>query len=158
MRFSEENAEAVGNLYTLLVNCDSNWEQLLTNPAPKIKMSWKLVISSILWTKRQHSWSFWTNYYFWLCDIILCSQYTSALHSVYFTFGCDLFLTAFFFCSPACKPGYYKAFSGNTKCSKCPQHSSSHDQAATICHCDKGFYRGIKDPASMACTSKNYFK
>ncbi|XP_008402573.1 ephrin type-A receptor 6-like [Poecilia reticulata] len=52
----------------------------------------------------------------------------------------------------ACKPGYFKAFAGNTKCSKCPQHSSSHDQAATICHCDKGFYRGIKDPSSMACT------
>ncbi|XP_053722801.1 ephrin type-A receptor 6-like isoform X2 [Synchiropus splendidus] len=52
----------------------------------------------------------------------------------------------------ACKPGSFKAYAGNTKCSKCPPHSSSHDQAATICHCDKGFYRAIKDPSSTACT------
>ncbi|KAG8001677.1 Ephrin type-A receptor 6, partial [Nibea albiflora] len=54
--------------------------------------------------------------------------------------------------SPACKPGSFKAYAGNTKCSKCPPHSSSHDQAATICHCDKGFYRAIKDSSAMACT------
>ncbi|KAG7222343.1 hypothetical protein INR49_016298 [Caranx melampygus] len=52
----------------------------------------------------------------------------------------------------ACRPGFFKAYAGNTKCSKCPPHSSSHDQAATICHCDKGFYRAIKDPSTMACT------
>ncbi|XP_078103124.1 ephrin type-A receptor 6-like isoform X1 [Sander vitreus] len=52
----------------------------------------------------------------------------------------------------ACKPGFFKAFAGNTICSKCPPHSSSHDQAATICHCDKGFYRAIKDSSTMACT------
>ncbi|TKS70269.1 Ephrin type-A receptor 6 [Collichthys lucidus] len=52
----------------------------------------------------------------------------------------------------ACKPGSFKAYAGNTKCSKCPPHSSSHDQAATICHCDKGFYRAIKDSSAMACT------
>eukprot|EP00064_Thunnus_orientalis_P015446 superscaffoldBa00002862_g15498 len=52
----------------------------------------------------------------------------------------------------SCKPGFFKAYAGNTKCSKCPPHSSSHDQAATICHCDKGFYRAIKDPSTMACT------
>uniref|UniRef100_A0A7N6A3G2 Ephrin type-A receptor 6 n=1 Tax=Anabas testudineus TaxID=64144 RepID=A0A7N6A3G2_ANATE len=52
----------------------------------------------------------------------------------------------------ACKPGFFKAYAGNTKCSKCPAHSSSHDQAATICHCDKGFFRAIRDPSTMACT------
>ncbi|KAM6979864.1 ephrin type-A receptor 6-like [Aplochiton taeniatus] len=52
----------------------------------------------------------------------------------------------------ACKPGFYKAYAGNIKCSKCPPHSSSHDQAATICHCDKGFYRATRDPSSMACS------
>ncbi|XP_071187256.1 ephrin type-A receptor 6-like [Salvelinus alpinus] len=51
-----------------------------------------------------------------------------------------------------CRPGSYKALSGNIKCSKCPPHSSSHDQAATLCHCDKGFYRAAKDPSTMACT------
>ncbi|XP_067116870.1 ephrin type-A receptor 6 isoform X2 [Osmerus mordax] len=52
----------------------------------------------------------------------------------------------------ACKPGFYKAYAGNIKCSKCPPHSSSHDQAATVCHCEKGFYRAAKDPSTMACT------
>uniref|UniRef100_A0A8C7X1S7 receptor protein-tyrosine kinase n=1 Tax=Oryzias sinensis TaxID=183150 RepID=A0A8C7X1S7_9TELE len=52
----------------------------------------------------------------------------------------------------ACRPGFFKAYAGNTKCSKCPLHSSSHDQAATICHCDKGFYRAAKDTSTMACT------
>uniref|UniRef100_A0AAV2LTE0 Ephrin type-A receptor 6 n=1 Tax=Knipowitschia caucasica TaxID=637954 RepID=A0AAV2LTE0_KNICA len=52
----------------------------------------------------------------------------------------------------ACKPGSFKAFAGNTKCSKCPPHSSSHDQAATVCHCDKSFFRALKDPSTMACT------
>ncbi|XP_070787249.1 ephrin type-A receptor 6-like, partial [Enoplosus armatus] len=51
-----------------------------------------------------------------------------------------------------CMPGFFKAYAGNTKCTKCPPHSSSHDQAATICHCDKGFYRDIKDSSTMACT------
>ncbi|XP_029600741.1 ephrin type-A receptor 6-like [Salmo trutta] len=55
------------------------------------------------------------------------------------------------FCQ-ACRPGSYKALSGNIKCSECPLHSSSHDQAATVCHCDKGFYRAAKDPSTMACT------
>ncbi|XP_064816229.1 ephrin type-A receptor 6-like, partial [Oncorhynchus masou masou] len=55
------------------------------------------------------------------------------------------------FCQ-ACRPGSYKALSGIIKCSKCPPHSSSHDQAATLCHCDKGFYRAAKDPSTMACT------
>nr|XP_057944534.1 ephrin type-A receptor 6-like isoform X1 [Doryrhamphus excisus] len=52
----------------------------------------------------------------------------------------------------ACKPGFFKPYAGNTKCSQCPLHSSSHDQAATMCHCEKGFYRANKDPSTMACT------
>ncbi|XP_024911331.1 ephrin type-A receptor 6-like isoform X2 [Cynoglossus semilaevis] len=52
----------------------------------------------------------------------------------------------------ACRPGFFKAYAENTKCSKCPLQSSSHDQAATICHCDKGFYRAVKDPPTLACT------
>ncbi|CAF99725.1 unnamed protein product, partial [Tetraodon nigroviridis] len=52
----------------------------------------------------------------------------------------------------ACKPGFFKAYAGNHKCSICPLHSSSHDQAATICHCDKGFYRAIQDSSTTSCT------
>uniref|UniRef100_A0A3Q2YKD9 receptor protein-tyrosine kinase n=1 Tax=Hippocampus comes TaxID=109280 RepID=A0A3Q2YKD9_HIPCM len=51
-----------------------------------------------------------------------------------------------------CKPGFFKPIAGNMKCSQCPLHSSSHDQAATMCHCEKGFYRANKDPSTMACT------
>ncbi|KAM8856961.1 ephrin type-A receptor 6-like isoform X2 [Synchiropus splendidus] len=52
----------------------------------------------------------------------------------------------------ACHPGFYKAFAGNVKCSKCPPHSFSHGEGATICHCEKGYFRAEKDPPTMACT------
>uniref|UniRef100_A0A3P8XQ62 Ephrin type-A receptor 6 n=1 Tax=Esox lucius TaxID=8010 RepID=A0A3P8XQ62_ESOLU len=52
----------------------------------------------------------------------------------------------------ACKPGFYKAFAGNIKCSKCPPHSYSYGEGAILCHCEKGFYRAEKDPPTMACT------
>lgn len=58
---------------------------------------------------------------------------------------------------PACHPGFYKAFAGNIKCSKCPPHSYSYGEGAAICRCEKGFYRADKDPPTMACTRK-YFK
>ncbi|TRY54361.1 hypothetical protein DNTS_011125 [Danionella cerebrum] len=54
--------------------------------------------------------------------------------------------------SIACRPGFYKAFAGNIKCSKCPPHSSSHVEASSQCHCEKNFYRSSKDPPTMACT------
>ncbi|KAM3862102.1 ephrin type-A receptor 6 [Diretmus argenteus] len=52
----------------------------------------------------------------------------------------------------ACHPGFYKAFSGNIKCSKCPPHSFSYGEGADICRCEKGFFRAEKDPPTMACT------
>ncbi|KAM4609026.1 ephrin type-A receptor 6-like [Polymixia lowei] len=52
----------------------------------------------------------------------------------------------------ACHPGFYKAFAGNIKCSKCPPHSFSYGEGATICRCEKGFFRTEKDPPTMACT------
>ncbi|XP_053184180.1 ephrin type-A receptor 6-like [Scomber japonicus] len=52
----------------------------------------------------------------------------------------------------ACRPGFYKAFAGNIKCSKCPPHSFSYGEGATICRCEKGFFRAEKDPPTMACT------
>lgn len=53
---------------------------------------------------------------------------------------------------PACHPGFYKAYAGNVKCSKCPPHSFSYGQGATICRCETGFFRAEKDPPTMACT------
>ncbi|XP_060226584.1 ephrin type-A receptor 6 isoform X4 [Meriones unguiculatus] len=52
----------------------------------------------------------------------------------------------------ACRPGFYKAFAGNTKCSKCPPHSSTYIEATSVCRCEKGYFRAEKDPPSMACT------
>ncbi|XP_046903658.1 ephrin type-A receptor 6-like [Hypomesus transpacificus] len=52
----------------------------------------------------------------------------------------------------ACRPGFYKAFAGNIKCSKCPPHSFSYGEGAALCLCEKGFFRAQKDPPTMACT------
>ncbi|XP_053937735.1 ephrin type-A receptor 6 isoform X6 [Cuculus canorus] len=52
----------------------------------------------------------------------------------------------------ACRPGFYKAFAGNVKCSKCPPHSSTHIEATSVCQCEKGYFRAEKDPPTMACT------
>ncbi|XP_020496756.1 ephrin type-A receptor 6 [Labrus bergylta] len=52
----------------------------------------------------------------------------------------------------ACHPGFYKAYAGNIKCSKCPPHSFSYGEGASICRCENGFFRAEKDPPTMACT------
>ncbi|XP_007500858.2 ephrin type-A receptor 6 isoform X2 [Monodelphis domestica] len=52
----------------------------------------------------------------------------------------------------ACRPGFYKAFAGNIKCSKCPPHSLTYMEATSVCQCEKGYFRAEKDPPSMACT------
>ncbi|XP_035391002.1 ephrin type-A receptor 6 [Electrophorus electricus] len=52
----------------------------------------------------------------------------------------------------ACRAGFYKAFAGNIKCSKCPPHSFSHTEASTLCHCEGGYHRAGKDPPTSACT------
>ncbi|XP_040912600.1 ephrin type-A receptor 6-like isoform X1 [Toxotes jaculatrix] len=52
----------------------------------------------------------------------------------------------------ACHPGFYKAYAGNIKCSKCPPHSFSYGEGSAICRCEKGFFRAEKDPPTMACT------
>ncbi|XP_062830989.1 ephrin type-A receptor 6 isoform X10 [Anolis carolinensis] len=52
----------------------------------------------------------------------------------------------------ACRPGFYKAFAGNIKCSKCPPHSQTFVEATSVCQCEKGYYRAEKDPPTMACT------
>ncbi|KAF4790245.1 ephrin type-A receptor 6-like protein [Turdus rufiventris] len=52
----------------------------------------------------------------------------------------------------SCRPGFYKAFAGNVKCSKCPPHSLTHTEATSVCQCEKGYFRAEKDPPTMACT------
>uniref|UniRef100_A0A8C1JMU3 receptor protein-tyrosine kinase n=1 Tax=Cyprinus carpio TaxID=7962 RepID=A0A8C1JMU3_CYPCA len=55
------------------------------------------------------------------------------------------------YCQP-CRPGTYKASSMDAYCTKCPPHSFSHQEKASECSCEKGFYRADMDPRSMACT------
>ncbi|XP_078245954.1 ephrin type-A receptor 6 isoform X4 [Pogona vitticeps] len=52
----------------------------------------------------------------------------------------------------ACRSGFYKAFAGNIKCSKCPPHSQTFVEATSVCQCEKGYFRAEKDPPTMACT------
>ncbi|KAF7251261.1 Ephrin type-A receptor 6 [Varanus komodoensis] len=54
--------------------------------------------------------------------------------------------------STACRSGFYKAFAGNIKCSKCPPHSQTFVEATSVCQCEKGYFRAEKDPPTMACT------
>ncbi|XP_056148955.1 ephrin type-A receptor 4b isoform X2 [Lampris incognitus] len=54
-------------------------------------------------------------------------------------------------CQP-CRPGTYKASATDAYCTKCPPHSSSHQEQASECVCEKGYYRAETDPRSMACT------
>ncbi|XP_077955167.1 ephrin type-A receptor 4-A-like [Gasterosteus aculeatus] len=66
------------------------------------------------------------------------------------------------FCSPgyqekggtckACSVGFYKAKSPDAGCSKCPPHSHSLRDGATVCDCHSAFFRADSDPPSMACT------
>uniref|UniRef100_A0A671YX06 receptor protein-tyrosine kinase n=1 Tax=Sparus aurata TaxID=8175 RepID=A0A671YX06_SPAAU len=52
----------------------------------------------------------------------------------------------------ACSAGFYKARSSDAGCSKCPPHSHSLRDGATVCDCHSGFFRADSDPPSMACT------
>ncbi|XP_070701784.1 ephrin type-A receptor 4b isoform X1 [Pempheris klunzingeri] len=54
-------------------------------------------------------------------------------------------------CQP-CRPGTYKASATDAYCTKCPPHSSSPQEQAVECVCEKGFHRAESDPRSMACT------
>ncbi|XP_034038634.1 ephrin type-A receptor 4b isoform X2 [Thalassophryne amazonica] len=54
-------------------------------------------------------------------------------------------------CQP-CRPGTYKASATDAYCTKCPPHSSSPQEQAVQCVCEKGFHRAESDPRSTACT------
>ncbi|MBN3326769.1 EPHA3 protein, partial [Atractosteus spatula] len=52
----------------------------------------------------------------------------------------------------ACRPGFYKASAQDAYCMKCPLHSYSHQDKATECVCERGYYRAESDSRAMACT------
>lgn len=64
-------------------------------------------------------------------------------------------LTLFISCSPAaCPPGTFKSTQGPGLCLQCPPNSRSTAEAATICVCRNGYYRGDADQPDEPCTSE----
>ncbi|XP_041697856.2 ephrin type-B receptor 1 isoform X2 [Coregonus clupeaformis] len=53
----------------------------------------------------------------------------------------------------ACPPGTFKSTQGPGLCLQCPSNSRSAAEAATICICRNGYYRGDVDQPDMPCTS-----
>uniref|UniRef100_A0A8C7UVE8 receptor protein-tyrosine kinase n=1 Tax=Oncorhynchus mykiss TaxID=8022 RepID=A0A8C7UVE8_ONCMY len=53
----------------------------------------------------------------------------------------------------ACPPGTFKSSQGPGLCLQCPSNSRSAAEAATICACRNGYYRGDVDQPDMPCTS-----
>ncbi|XP_066565884.1 ephrin type-B receptor 1 [Amia ocellicauda] len=53
----------------------------------------------------------------------------------------------------ACPPGTFKSSQGTGLCSQCPTNSRSTMEAATICVCRNGYYRGDMDLPDVPCTS-----
>lgn len=70
------------------------------------------------------------------------SQYVYHLHSV---------------SSPlaACPQGTFKSFQGAGLCQQCPLNSRSTIEAATLCGCRNGYYRGDMDKPEDMCTSES---
>uniref|UniRef100_A0A674CRQ9 receptor protein-tyrosine kinase n=1 Tax=Salmo trutta TaxID=8032 RepID=A0A674CRQ9_SALTR len=53
----------------------------------------------------------------------------------------------------SCPPGTFKSSQGPGLCLQCPSNSRSAAEAATICVCRNGYYRGDVDQPDMPCTS-----
>ncbi|XP_033932108.1 ephrin type-A receptor 7 isoform X5 [Pseudochaenichthys georgianus] len=54
-------------------------------------------------------------------------------------------------CEP-CSRGFYKSSSQDLQCSRCPAHSFNDREGSWRCDCEDGYYRGLSDPPSVACT------
>ncbi|TMS20796.1 Ephrin type-B receptor 1 [Larimichthys crocea] len=53
----------------------------------------------------------------------------------------------------ACPQGTFKSFQGAGLCQQCPLNSRSTIEAATLCGCRNGYYRGDMDKPEDVCTS-----
>lgn len=54
----------------------------------------------------------------------------------------------------ACPPGTFKSTQGPGLCLQCPPNSRSTAEAATVCVCRNGYYRGDADQPDEPCTSE----
>lgn len=57
--------------------------------------------------------------------------------------------------SSACPQGTFKSFQGAGLCQQCPLNSRSTIEAATLCGCRNGYYRGDMDKPEDVCTSES---
>lgn len=64
----------------------------------------------------------------------------------------DIFFSLFSLA--ACPPGTFKSTQGSGLCLQCPPNSRSTSEAATICVCRNGYYRGDADQPDEPCTSE----
>lgn len=58
--------------------------------------------------------------------------------------------------SSACPQGTFKSFQGAGLCQQCPPNSRSTIEAATLCNCRNGYYRGDMDRPEDMCTSESH--
>lgn len=62
-----------------------------------------------------------------------------------------------FFPPAACPQGTFKSSQGAGLCQQCPPNSRSTIEAATLCGCRNGYYRGDMDKPEDLCTSESGF-
>lgn len=60
------------------------------------------------------------------------------------------------FCPTACPQGTFKSNQGAGLCQQCPLNSRSTIEAATLCGCRNGYYRGDMDKPEDVCTSESF--
>lgn len=64
-------------------------------------------------------------------------------------------MTVFFYVFSACPQGTFKSSQGGGLCQQCPLNSRSTIEAATLCDCRNGYYRGDMDKPEDMCTSES---
>ncbi|XP_078233784.1 ephrin type-A receptor 5 isoform X3 [Pogona vitticeps] len=52
----------------------------------------------------------------------------------------------------ACQLGFFKDLPQSQRCTKCPPHSYTREEASTTCLCEEHYFRKDSDPPTMACT------
>lgn len=57
--------------------------------------------------------------------------------------------------SPACPSGSYRADTGAPHCLKCPGHSTTESEGATICTCESGHFRAPGEGPQVLCTRES---
>uniref|UniRef100_A0A669F2Y6 receptor protein-tyrosine kinase n=1 Tax=Oreochromis niloticus TaxID=8128 RepID=A0A669F2Y6_ORENI len=66
---------------------------------------------------------------------------------------CTCFMSCLTHIKKTCPQGTFKSFQGPGLCQQCPPNSRSTIEAATLCGCRNGYYRGDMDKPEDLCTS-----